>query len=72
VHWVLGGSLTAGAVAGEQQAFEARTLFQNRDLPVLNEYRSVLGGLLARQFALSPAQLDQVFPGARTKDIGLL
>jgi uncharacterized protein (DUF1501 family) len=72
VHWVLGGSLTAGAVAGEQQAFEAKTLHQNRDLPVLNEYRGVLGGLLARQFALSPAQLDLVFPGARAKDLGLV
>jgi uncharacterized protein (DUF1501 family) len=59
-------------VVGEQQAFEAKTLFQNRDLPVLNEYRSVLGGLLARQFALSPAQLDLVFPGARAKGLGLL
>jgi uncharacterized protein (DUF1501 family) len=72
VHWVLGGSLAAGAVAGEQQAFEAKSLHQNRDLPVLNEYRGVLGGLLARQFALSPAQLDLVFPGARAKDIGLI
>ncbi len=72
VHWVLGGSLAAGPVVGEQQAFEAKTLFQNRDLPVLNEYRSVLGGLLARQFALSTAQLDLVFPGARAKDLGLV
>ena len=72
VHWVLGGSLTASAVVGEQQAFEAKTLHQNRDLPVLNEYRSVLGGLLARQFALSPAQLESVFPGARAKDLGLV
>lgn len=71
VHWVLGGSLAAGPVVGEQQAFEVKTLHQNRDLPVLNEYRAVLGGLLARQFALSPAQLDLVFPGARAKDIGL-
>ncbi len=72
VHWVLGGSLASGPVVGEQQAFEARTLFQNRDLPVLNEYRGVLGGLLARQFALNPAQIDLVFPGARARDLGLL
>ncbi len=72
VHWVLGGGLASGAVVGEQQSFEAKTLFQNRDLPVLNEYRSVLGGLLVRQFGLSPTQLDQVFPGARAKDIGLV
>jgi uncharacterized protein (DUF1501 family) len=72
VHWVLGGSLAAGPVVGEQVAVEARTLFQNRDWPVLNEYRSVLGGLLARQFALTPEQVDRVFPGVRPRDIGLI
>jgi uncharacterized protein (DUF1501 family) len=72
VHWVLGGSLAAGPVAGEQQAIEPRTLFQNRDLPVLNEYRATLGGLFARQFGLSPAQIEAVFPGARARDLGLV
>jgi uncharacterized protein (DUF1501 family) len=73
VHWVLGGALAGGAaVAGEQVAVEAQTLHQNRDLPVLNEYRAVLGGLLQRQFALSRAQLDLVFPGATPRDLGLV
>lgn len=72
VHWVLGGGLRGGAVAGEQVPIEARTLFQNRDLPVLNDYRALLGGLLARQFGLSAAELDRVFPGARPQDLGLL
>jgi uncharacterized protein (DUF1501 family) len=72
VHWVLGGSLAAGPVVGEQQAFEAKSLNQGRDLPVLNEYRSVLGGLLARQFALNAGQIERVFPGARNKDLGLV
>jgi len=72
VYWVLGGSLAAPPVAGLQQVIEARTLFQNRDLPVLNEYRSMIAGLLARQFDLSAAMLDQVFPGATPRDIGLI
>ena len=72
VYWVLGGSLAAPPVAGLQQAIEARTLFQNRDLPVLNEYRSLIAGLLARQFDLSAAMLEQVFPGAAPRDIGLI
>jgi uncharacterized protein (DUF1501 family) len=72
VHWVLGGALAAGPVVGTQQAIEAGTLFQNRDLPVLNEYRAWMGGLLARQFALSPGQLERVFPGATPRDLGLL
>ncbi|MBU3740166.1 MAG: DUF1501 domain-containing protein, partial [Rhodoferax sp.] len=50
VHWVLGGGLRGGRIAGEQVRVEQATLFQNRDYPVLNEYRSLLGGLLARQY----------------------
>jgi uncharacterized protein (DUF1501 family) len=73
VHWVLGGGLASGApVRGEQQRIEAATLFQNRDWPVLNEYRAMLGGVLARQFALNPAQLQRVFPGVRVSELGLV
>jgi uncharacterized protein (DUF1501 family) len=72
VFWVLGGSLAAAPVAGEQQAIEARSLFQNRDLPVLNEYRALLGGLFARQFGLDAAALAQVFPGVAPRDLGLI
>ena len=69
---VLGGALAGRPVAGEQVAIEARTLFQNRDLPVLNDYRAVLGGLMARQFGLGRSALDTVFPGARARDLGLI
>jgi uncharacterized protein (DUF1501 family) len=72
VYWVLGGGLRGGQVAGEQVPVTAATLFQNRDYPVLTEYRSLLGGLLARQFGLSPAQLATVFPGAEPRDLGLI
>jgi hypothetical protein len=47
-------------------------LFQNRDYPVLNEYRAVLGGVFARLYGLSAAQVQQVFPGSSAKDIGLV
>jgi uncharacterized protein (DUF1501 family) len=72
VYWVLGGGLLGGQVAGEQMTVTPANLFQNRDYPVLNEYRSLLGGLLARQFGLSPGQLAGVFPGSQAKDLGLL
>lgn len=72
VHWVLGGSLAAPAVVGEQVAVQERTLFQNRDLPVLNEYRAVLGGLFQRKFGLSNAALDRIFPGAKPRDLHLV
>ncbi len=76
VYWVLGGGLrrneTSAQIAGEQVKVEPTTLFQNRDYPVLNEYRAVLGGLFARQFGLNGKQLDQVFAGVTPRDIGLL
>lgn len=72
VYWVMGGGLSGPAVVGEQVAVEARQLFQDRDLPVLNDYRGLLGGLLRRQYGLSPAALDRVFPGARPRELGLI
>ncbi|RQO57228.1 DUF1501 domain-containing protein [Paucibacter sp. KBW04] len=72
VMWVLGGGMRGQRVAGEQVAVERATLFQDRDLSVLNDYRAVLGGLFQRQYGLSAAQLSQVFPGAKARDLGLL
>jgi len=75
VYWVLGGSLSAqagGHVVGEQVEPSQASLFQNRDYPVLNEYRALFGGLFSRLYGLTPAQLDRVFPGVRPKDFGLV
>ncbi len=72
VYWVLGGSVRGGRVVGEQVALERANLLQDRDYPVRNGYRELLGGLLQRQYGLSAAQLEQVFPGARPRDLGLL
>ena len=72
VYWVLGGGLSQIRIAGEQLRVDASTLFQNRDYPVLNEYRAVLGGLFARQFGLSGKQLEQVFAGVTARDVGLI
>jgi uncharacterized protein (DUF1501 family) len=72
VYWVLGGAVRGGQVVGEQVAVTPNNLFQNRDYPVLNEVRSLLGGLLQRQFGLSAAQVATVFPGAQARDLSLL
>jgi len=72
VYWVLGGAIQGGRVVGEQVAVEQRTLLQNRDFPVLNEYRSTLGGLFARMYGLNSAQLDYVFTGVKGRDLGIV
>ncbi|MFZ6814941.1 DUF1501 domain-containing protein [Undibacterium sp. Rencai35W] len=72
VYWVLGGGIKGGQVAGEQVRLDASKLFQNRDYPVLNEYRAVLGGLFAGIYGLNAKQLDQVFSGVTSRDLGLI
>ncbi len=72
VVWIMGGGIRGQRIAGQQVRVEPSTLFQNRDFPVLNEYRSVLGGLFQRQFGLTPEHIEHVFPGAKPVDLGLL
>jgi uncharacterized protein (DUF1501 family) len=71
-YWVLGGAVRGGRIAGEQQRVERATLFQDRDYPVLNEYRALLGGLLAQVYGLDGANIEKIFPGAKPADLGLV
>ena len=72
VYWILGGNVRGGRVAGNQTRIEQASLFQNRDYPVLNEYRATFAGLFARMYGLNGAQLDKVFPDVRPVDLGLV
>jgi uncharacterized protein (DUF1501 family) len=72
VYWVMGGAINGGRMAGAQVKVEQATLFQNRDLPVLTDYRSMFGGLLQKLYGLSPAQLQIVFPQAAPQDLALV
>ena len=60
--WLLGGAVRGGRVWGEQTDLTPDTLHQQRDLPVLNEYRAVLGGLFQRLYGLDADALARVFP----------
>jgi len=71
-YWVLGGKVHGGRVAGEQVAIDAGSLLQNRDYPVLNNYRDVLGGLMKRMYGLSDGDVGTVFPGAKPRDLQLV
>ena len=72
VYWVLGGGIDGGRVAGEQIALTSTTLFQNRDYPVLNEYRGVLAGLFKGMYGLDAGRLDRIFPRVQPKDLNLV
>ena len=71
-HWVLGGKVNGGRIAGEQIAVDQQNLLQDRDYPVLNNYRDVLGGMLGRVWGLSGSQLQSVFPASKPKDLQLV
>jgi uncharacterized protein (DUF1501 family) len=72
VIWILGGSVAGGRIAGEQTDVGPNTLFQNRDFPVLNNYRVILGGLFQKIFSLSREEVQTVFPSATPRDYGLV
>lgn len=72
VHWVLGGKVAGGRIAGEQLPVTQQNLLQNRDYQVLNDYRDVLGGIFARLWGLNGSQLQTVFPQAKPKDLRLV
>jgi len=72
VYWVLGGAVRGGRLAGEQVAVNAQGLLQNRDYPVLNNYRDLLGGLLGTTWGLTRAQVQEVFPSSRPNALGLV
>ena len=72
VHWVLGGKVNGGRIAGEQVAVNQQNLLQNRDYKVLNNYRDVYSSLLNRIWGLRGDQLQTVFPQARPRDLQLV
>ena len=72
VYWVLGGSIRGGTVAGEQAPVNRGALLQDRDFPVLNDYRAVLGGLFRTLWGLSPDQSARIFPQVSPRDLKLI
>ena len=63
IYWVLGGGVAGGRMVGPQVRLAPETLNQGRDLPVLTDYRALIGGLWQRQYGLNKAQLATIFPG---------
>ncbi len=72
VYWVLGGGIDGGRIVGAQQRVARETLFQDRDYPVLNDYRAVLGGLFQALWQLPAVRCEQVFPQTMPLDLKLV
>ena len=72
VYWVMGGGINGGRIVGEQIKVEQPKLFQNRDYPVLTDYRSLFAGLFQRMFGLNPPNIQRIFGSVRPADLGLV
>ena len=67
-----GGAVKGGHIAGRQVELSPAALNQNRDYPVLTDYRAMLGGLFQRIYGLGGARLQTVFPDAQPQDLSLV
>src|SRR5690606_11921684 len=72
VYWVLGGGVQGGRIAGEQIKVSRETLHEDRDFPVLNDYRRLLGGLFRKMYGLDDKRLQRIFQDVRGKDLRLV
>ncbi len=71
-HWVLGGNIRGGTVLGEQERVTLGSLNQNRDYPVLNDYRDILGGLFKQVYGLNEQQIARIFPDSRPRPLDII
>ncbi len=69
VYWVMGGGVRGKRMLGPQVKIAQETLFQNRDLPVLTDYRAMVGGIIRPLYGLNDSAMDSIFPGVKPIDI---
>jgi uncharacterized protein (DUF1501 family) len=72
VYWAMGGGINGGRILGPQIKVDQANLFQNRDYPVLTDYRAMFAGLFQRMYGLDAPSIQRIFPGAHAVDLGLV
>jgi len=72
VYWVLGGGINGGRILGEQVKVEQPKLFQNRDYPIMTDYRSFFAGLFQRMYGLTPPSIERIFASVHPTDLGIV
>ena len=72
VYWVMGGAVKGGRIVGPQAPITEAGLNQNRDYPVLTDYRGLFGGLFQGLYGLDAARLQTVFPDAPPSRLNLI
>jgi hypothetical protein len=59
-------------ILGDHGPVTQATLNQNRDNPVLIDYRRLLGGLFRRMYGLDGSRMQTVFPSGQPVDLDLV
>ena len=59
---VLGGGVNGGRVHGQYRGLNKSHLFEGRDMPVVTDFRDVIGTIAHNHLGLSSKALDSVFP----------
>jgi uncharacterized protein (DUF1501 family) len=72
VYWVMGGGINGGRILGEHVKVDQANLFQNRDYPVLTDYRAMFAGLFQRMFGLETPSVQRIFAGVHPTELGLV
>ena len=70
VAWVMGGAVRGGKVYGRWPGLNTNQLWQERDLQVTTDFRSIIGAVAGGQFALSDSALASIIANYRP-DTGL-
>jgi uncharacterized protein (DUF1501 family) len=72
VYWVMGGGINGGRILGPQVKVDQANLFQNRDYPVLTDYRAMFAGLVQRMYGLDATSVQRIFPGVHAAELGIV
>ena len=72
VYWVMGCGINGGRVLGEQVKVDQPHLFQNRDYPVLTDYRAMFAGLFQRMYGLDNSSLQRIFADTHPAELGIV
>ncbi len=68
----MGGGINGGRILGEQIEVEQPKLFQNRDYPVMTDYRSFFAGLFQRMYGLEQPSIQRIFAAVKPTDLGIV
>jgi uncharacterized protein (DUF1501 family) len=62
VMWAMGGPINGGTVYGDWPGLASDRLYQNRDLAVTSDFRTVIATVIERHMGLPDATLAKIFP----------